>query len=149
MIRVVIDTNALINAADDDFSFPHRILDEVLAGSIEAYANSATLRENRMIVSGMIRDPGYLDKLQKYFERVRTVESSQRLSVVEDPEDNKILESAIAASAQFLITSDQHLLKLNPYESIAIVTPAEFWNRLEDEEGRGWQNWIKQFISSV
>ena len=45
-----------------------------------------------------------------------------------DPDDTKILATAIAANAQYLITGDQDLLALNQYQGVAIQTPAQFLN---------------------
>ena len=45
-----------------------------------------------------------------------------------DPDDQKFLEAALAANAQFLITKDRKLLMLAPKRGVPfrIVTPAEF-----------------------
>ncbi len=44
----------------------------------------------------------------------------------EDPDDNKFLECAIARAADFIVSGDQHLLRLKEYQGIKIVTIAEF-----------------------
>jgi len=45
--------------------------------------------------------------------------------VLEDPSDDKFIWCAEAAKADWLISGDEHLLKLD-YPKIPIVTPAEF-----------------------
>jgi predicted nucleic acid-binding protein len=65
---------------------------------------------------------------------------------VEDYDDNKILESAVESNASYLITSDNHLLKLERYGDVEIVTPSQFWNLYEQETGSAWTNWLKDFI---
>jgi putative PIN family toxin of toxin-antitoxin system len=47
-------------------------------------------------------------------------------AVRDDPDDNRILECAIEAQAQVLISGDHHLLALQEYKSIPIVTPRHF-----------------------
>jgi predicted nucleic acid-binding protein len=42
------------------------------------------------------------------------------------PDDNKLLETAIAGSADCLVTGDQDLLVLNPFQGIPILTPVGF-----------------------
>ena len=42
-------------------------------------------------------------------------------------EDNKFLEAAVAGEADFIITSDRHLLNLKKFNSMPIVTPNNFW----------------------
>lgn len=146
MLKIVIDTNSLIDADSDSYNYSNRIIDEVIAGNIEAYANRATLRENKLIIPRKLQDQNFLNKLNYYFRAVKPVEARQHLQVVEDdPEDNKILESAVAAETDYLITSDHHLLKLEKYDGVKIVTPTQFWSIYEDE-GRGWFKWIENFI---
>ncbi len=148
MLKIVIDTNLLIDGVEDFYNFPSRIIDHVISGNLEAYANRSTLRENKLLASRKITDTAYLKKLEYFFELVKPVETPDRLEVVEDRDDNKILESAVAAGADYLITSDKHLLKLEKYRGTRIVRPAEFWSRWEEEGEGGWQKWLSNFISS-
>jgi predicted nucleic acid-binding protein len=54
----------------------------------------------------------------------------ERLPLCRDPGDQKFLEAALAAKADFLITKDQALLELARRVSpFRIVTPAEFGSR--------------------
>jgi uncharacterized protein len=145
MYRVVIDTNLLIDGSSDFYHYGNRIIDLAIGGQIEAYANKSTLRENKFLASKKITDEGYLKKLEYFFETVKHVDYIERLDVVEDKEDNKILESAIACKADYLITSDRHLLKIEKFKGIKIVTPSKFW-QVWEEEGEGWTKWIKDFI---
>jgi putative PIN family toxin of toxin-antitoxin system len=147
MFKVVIDTNLLINAAKDEYNYANRIIDEVLAGKILAYANPATFAENCLMAEKKVRDPEYKDKLNHYFEKVRITEAPvERLAVVEDNDDNKLVESAVVAKAGYVISSDQHLTKLEHYDGIRILSPQQFWTVYEEESGASWQDWIKQFI---
>jgi predicted nucleic acid-binding protein len=44
----------------------------------------------------------------------------------DDPDDNIILECALAAGVKYIITGDPHLLKLVSFEKIKIISPATF-----------------------
>jgi len=146
MLKIVIDTNLLIDGADDFYHYGNRIIDLVISGRVEAYANKQTLKENKFLVGKKVTDPGYLKKLEYFFDVLKPVENIERLDVVEDDsEDNKILESAVAANADYLVSSDRHLLRIEKFKGIRIVTPAGFWKLYEDE-GEGWAKWIKNFI---
>jgi predicted nucleic acid-binding protein len=46
--------------------------------------------------------------------------------VKDDPEDNIILECALAAGVKYIVTGDPHLLKLASFEKIKIISPATF-----------------------
>ena len=56
------------------------------------------------------------------------VEPARKIDAIkEDPADNKILECAIEANADYIITYDKkHLLKLKKFEGVNIVSPADF-----------------------
>ena len=113
MLKVVIDTNLLIDGASDFYNYANRIIDLVIAGQVEAYANRSTIRENRLLVGKKVLEAGYRKKLEYFFELVKPVENIERLDIVEDDsQDNKILESAVGAQADYLITSDRPLLFL-------------------------------------
>ena len=57
---------------------------------------------------------------------------SQRVSEIEvDESDNRILETAIAARAEYIITGDAHLLRLNSYQGVPILKPRQFLERLK------------------
>ncbi|NJN72953.1 MAG: putative toxin-antitoxin system toxin component, PIN family [Limnothrix sp. RL_2_0] len=46
--------------------------------------------------------------------------------VSRDPKDNKFLELAVDGNADYLITGDQDLLILHPFQKTQIITPAQF-----------------------
>ncbi|HEX9868083.1 MAG TPA: putative toxin-antitoxin system toxin component, PIN family [Candidatus Tectomicrobia bacterium] len=51
--------------------------------------------------------------------------------IAEDPSDNRYLECAIEGDADYLVSGDQHLLRLGAYRKIAILTPRAFLGILE------------------
>jgi hypothetical protein len=56
---------------------------------------------------------------------------AQPVSDCRDSKDNKYLELALAAAAEFIVSSDDDLLALDPWRGIRIVTPAEFVRQVE------------------
>ncbi|HYE22337.1 MAG TPA: putative toxin-antitoxin system toxin component, PIN family [Verrucomicrobiae bacterium] len=149
-MKVVIDTNLLIDGVADDYNYGNRIIDAVLDGRIEAFANEATLRENRLLSRRKISDEIYLNKLQNFFDAVKKAPRvEERIRASEDRDDNKLLESAVAVSADYLISSDKHLLVLQEYEGVKIVTPSQFWSIFEEESGSSWDNWVKNFLNQA
>jgi putative PIN family toxin of toxin-antitoxin system len=146
-MKVVLDTNVLITAFKDEYSYQKQIIDEIIAGRIEAYANHQTVRENKLILNKLISDFSYKRELDKFFTQINSVENHRNITIVSDPEDNKILESAVEAKADYLITEDQVLLDLSPFQGIKIVPPIVFWKNYEETQGNDpWQKWIK-FVS--
>jgi putative PIN family toxin of toxin-antitoxin system len=47
-----------------------------------------------------------------------------------DPTDNKIIECAVAAGADAIISGDKHLLNLKKYKSIPIMKPSDLLREL-------------------
>jgi len=57
------------------------------------------------------------------------VEVSHSVQDCRDPRDDKFLNLALSASAQFIITGDLDLLVLHPYRGIETWSPAEFLDK--------------------
>lgn len=82
---------------------------------------------------------------QAYQERLRSedliemvlrigkfVKVSKRVNVVkEHPADDKVIECAYAAGADYIVSGDKHLLKVARYKKTQIVSVAEFLQALE------------------
>ncbi len=55
------------------------------------------------------------------------VEPSEKLEIVtDDRDDNKFIEAAVTGKASYIVTQDNHLLKLKEFRGIKILTPKEF-----------------------
>jgi len=145
-MKVVLDTNVLIDGLKDEYSYEKRIINEVIAGQLEAFANKRTLQENQLLSKQLIESEDYQKILSNFFGQLNNV-AGQFINVVRDSEDNKILASALAAKADYLITSDKDLLEINAYQGVKIVTPQAFWARYADEGGDLWSKWAS-FVSS-
>lgn len=65
-----------------------------------------------------------LTEIKRYSQRV---EIDGELHVVHaDPDDDKFIECAIIAKADFVVSSDRHLLDLKAYQGVKIVSSEEF-----------------------
>ena len=45
---------------------------------------------------------------------------------MEDPTDNRIIECAVASRSEYLVTGDDHLLKLRQFGGTKIIKAADF-----------------------
>jgi len=60
------------------------------------------------------------------FLRVVPISGSVK-RVVADPDDDKVLETAVVAAATHVVTGDRrHLIPIGTFQGIAIVSPADF-----------------------
>ena len=71
--------------------------------------------------------------VKPFVSRLRHIASivtpTERITAVaDDPDDNAILECAVAAQARLIVSADNHLRKLNPYQGIGITHPRELRN---------------------
>jgi predicted nucleic acid-binding protein len=53
--------------------------------------------------------------------------------VTDDPDDNRVLECAAEGKAHYIINGDRHLLKLQQYEGILILTVRQFLTIFEEQ----------------
>ena len=65
-----------------------------------------------------------------------------------DSEDDKFINCALTVKADYIITEDSHLLELEEYQGIQMVTPTDFWfiyqGETKDEKAnREWTDWFK------
>mgnify|MGYP005846655037 CR=1 FL=1 len=73
-------------------------------------------------------DSGEIEEfLTIVLEAASIIEPGIRMDIIrEDPDDNRILECAVAASADFIVSGDKHLLDLKRFQAIQIVSPEVF-----------------------
>ncbi len=147
-MKIVLDTNVLIDGFKDEYSYEKKIINAVITGEVEAFANKQTLRENRLLLGMRVEDEEYKKELNNFFAQVNDVVNRRQIRIVRDPEDNKILESAVEAKAEYLVTNDKDLLELNNFKNIKIVTPIEFWKNYKDEGMEWWKQWVSYVKNS-
>lgn len=132
MLKVVIDTNVVFSA----FYLPEsRPADIVLLARRKTILNLISLQileeVERIIKKKLSWDN---PKTQSAVRRIKNfsevVHPQERLAVIADDPDNRILVCAVAGQADFIISGDKHLLSLRNYRGIKIVTPAEFLESL-------------------
>lgn len=134
-MNVVIDTNILIESTADEFSYPKRIIDEVLSGNIEAYGTNPIIRENQLLLEEIVPNENQRQFLEDYFARIIEVPVRFNHQVIDmDPEDDKFINAALSAAAEYIITNDDHLLQHDGYEGIQIKKPDDFWFSYKGED---------------
>jgi uncharacterized protein len=55
------------------------------------------------------------------------------VKVCRDPKDDKFLSLAIFGNADLIITGDEDLLVINPYQNISILSPSDFLINYESD----------------
>ena len=131
MIKILIfDTNTLISASLSPGSVNRKAFEK--AGEIGIVVHSgATLLEfketlTRPKYDKYISIQKRLQAISAFEKRSQLIQVSAIIDVCRDPKDNKFLELAIDSGAACIITWDNDLLVLNPFEEIPILTPTDF-----------------------
>src|SRR5574341_1187966 len=139
MIRVVIDTNIFISAANR----PEGRVGEVVR---LFRAQQILLIYSQPLVDELIEKltapriqqkyelapddiTGTVTAIAKFGEKF---EVSGNINVCRDLRDNFLLETAVSGQADYLVTGDNDLLVLNPFQGISIVAPAMFLKAVEE-----------------
>jgi len=127
------DTNVIISAVLFQGP-PRQVLQAAIAGRYRLALSQAILDETRSVlrrtkfglepafVGGVMRELESLGEL--FYPRVH------HTVVVRDPTDNMIVDCAVEAAADFIITGDNDLLSLGTAAGIPVVPPAEFIQNL-------------------
>lgn len=140
MLRVVIDTNVLIEGAKDPHSFQVRIMRLALAGELQPLLSPRTLREHERLIERLVVEDEYRTLLQNFLEQAETVQPSvdtvrEATGASSDREDDKFLSLAKEGDADYIITRDNDLLELETYGETEITTPERFWNTYQEVAG--------------
>jgi len=59
---------------------------------------------------------------------------SSRHRVPDDPDDSPVLQAALAANADYLVTNDTDLLTLSAYEGLRILSMSDYYRLLQDRQ---------------
>lgn len=137
-MRAVIDTNILVRALLNPDGSVGPVVDLLRDGHYLFLYSQATLNELIDVLSRprMARRYGLtLDEVDALcalvIRRGESVKPSRTITVCRDPKDNKFLEVAVAGQADVIVTGDEDLRVLDPFEGISIVRPFEFLHLLK------------------
>jgi putative PIN family toxin of toxin-antitoxin system len=106
------------------------LLEHAQAKEIELFISTAILEEILSVISRprFRRTPEQVAEARMLIEAMtQRAEPELKLQVVkDDPSDDKILECAVAAGADLIVSGDKHLLKLKEHAGIPIVRLTDF-----------------------
>ncbi|MGO9261901.1 MAG: putative toxin-antitoxin system toxin component, PIN family [Bryobacteraceae bacterium] len=131
MAGVTLDSNIYVSALEFG-GIGARLLGMGRAGNIRIDVSDAILDEVVTVLRDDFHWPGYrLHFARENLAKIgNLVVPAQAVDVIrEDPDDNRILECAVTAGSDFIVTYDKDLLRLGVYGSITIVTAADFLQR--------------------
>jgi putative PIN family toxin of toxin-antitoxin system len=127
-LRLVIDTNIVVSAALKPDGLQRTVLLLAIAKPASLYVSEASMDEYREVLARprmKIRKGLRQQLLQLIKSHARSVTPARTLQVTRDPDDNKFLECADAARADYLVTGNQrHFPKF--WKKTKVITSGEF-----------------------
>ncbi len=135
MFKVVLDTNVLVSALIRTGK-PRALLFEIVRGNLQLILSRDILEELTEVAAD--------DKIRKYVEEedvrkfLRLIGSTAKIvtvksrfkAVKDDPSDDLFLRTAYDGGADYIVSGDKHLLSLNEFRGIKILTVNEILDLL-------------------
>ena len=131
MNRVTLDSNVYLSG----FVFggkPKRVLEMAIDGEIEVAVSDPIIQEVRRHLLGKFgwSEPRAAEAVESIAEFATHVTPTETIdTVATDPDDNRVLECAVSAGSQTIVTGDDDLLRLVGFRGIEIVRVADFLAR--------------------
>ena len=138
-MRIVCDTNVLVSG----FLFggnARKILPLASRGRITNFISDDILHEVKNV---LLRSKFKLSTQQViaiialFRDTFELVYPTQQHKVIQsDPDDDRILDAAVEAQVEIIVSGDKHLRSLALWRGIRILSPAEFVKEIESEQSR-------------
>ena len=138
MRRIVLDTNCLLQALPSRSPY-HKIWAEVLAGHISLCVNTEILNEyEEILTEKTTREIAH--NVVEAIARLHTTVYQEvyiHFGLIDaDPDDNKFVDCAVAADAEYIVTNDSHfnVLKQITWPKLTVISIKEFTQQLYNDK---------------
>jgi putative PIN family toxin of toxin-antitoxin system len=139
-MRAVVDTNILIRAVIKPGGTVGPIVTRLVAADYTLIYSAELLVElleklalPRIKHKYHIADADITALVALLALRGELVIPEVRVTVCRDPDDNMVIEAALAGSADCVVTGDEDLLILGTYQEVEFISPRDFLSRLDAE----------------
>ena len=132
-MRVVFDTNIYISA----FAIPGGNAEvaylQAVHGRFELFTSVAILTETAKVLQTKFdwAEDKVRQAIQEISRTTTVLHPRPTLHLLKDEPDNRILECALAAQAEWIVSGDRHLLRLGEHAGSTIITLANFLAELD------------------
>ena len=138
MRRIVLDTNCLLQVLPSRSPY-HKIWTEVLAGRISMCVNTEILNEYEEILTKKTTREIAHNVVEAVARLHTTVYQEVYIHfglIDADPDDNKFVDCAVAADAEYIVTNDSHfnVLKNIEWPKLTVIAIKEFAQQLDNDK---------------
>ena len=138
MQKIVIYTNVIVSSLIQ-ISYPYRIVHDLFLEDKLCLCMSKELLKEYFEVLSRPKFAHFTDffvraesLLLRIEEKAIYFTPSLKLEIIDDRDDNKILELADAASADYIITGNTNDFTFPNYKSTRILTPKQYWEEFRE-----------------
>ena len=128
----VFDTNSLISALLIPSSVNRLALKKADDAGNLIFSEETLIELKEVLIRSKFDKYASLDERLEFIERLETrgkiINTSSDFTDCRDIKDNKFLNLAFDSNALCIVTGDQDLLVLNPFQNIPIISPSYFLN---------------------
>jgi putative PIN family toxin of toxin-antitoxin system len=133
LLRVVLDTNVYFSAFNSTRGVPFDLWRRAVRREYALLISPAIMRELAEVLRADLDwpEPDIIAQLKLVAKVAQIVAPKLTLEVIAaDPDDNRVLECAVAGNAGLIASYDYHLTRLKAFQGIAIVRPVDFLRTL-------------------
>lgn len=135
MRRIVLDTNCLLQVLPSHSPY-HKIWTEILYGNIALCVNTEILIEYEEILTKKTTKE-IAHNVVEAIARLHTTQFQETYIhfdlIEQDVDDNKFVDCAVAADAEYIVTNDSHfnVLKEIDWPKVTVLTIQEFASQIK------------------
>lgn len=129
-MKVVIDTMIWVSVSLSPRGFRSQLIDDLVSRRIRIYSSEYILNELVKTLTVHLGESKAFANDSRFAVARRTtlVALPPRIPrfVPGDPKDDAVVQTAVSAKADYLVTADKEILKLKKVRSVQIVSPNAF-----------------------
>ena len=131
---VVLDTNCLLQSLSRRSAY-YKVWEDFILGKYTLCISNEIIEEYEEIIATHMSPVAARIAVEAILRanNVLRVDAQFRFNLIKaDVDDNKFVDCAIAANAEYIVTNDKHfdVLKNIPWPKLAVITIKEFINQL-------------------
>ena len=130
LAHVVLDTNIIVSSFWG--GLPRHVVEGWLAERYALLISPPVLAEYQATLERLLPHSQAVSRfLHAVYLKALSIHPKEELNVIhQDPADNRFLECALAGEADYIVSGDQHLLRLKSFRQIPILTARAFLEKL-------------------
>lgn len=127
-MRVVFDTNIFISALVIQGSQAEAAIFKIIEGADTLIISREIIDEVLSVLAVKFsRDRDELARVAvNLADLAELVKPTERINILSDVPDNRILECAVYSNADVIVTGDKEMLKLREYKGVRMITLREY-----------------------